>query len=82
MKIRFLTLLLAICLLPCAASGEESAYLSGSDLKSIQPQYEAFLDALADLLIEKGLLTEEVREELDALPAGRLPAKRRLRFNW
>ena len=28
MKIRFLTLLLAICLLPCAASGEESAYLS------------------------------------------------------
>lgn len=62
MKIRFLTLLLAICLLPCAASGEESAYLSGSDLKSIQPQYEAFLDALADLLIEKGLLTEETRE--------------------
>ena len=64
MKKRWLCLLLAACLLaPLAALANDGAYLSGSDLHEIEPQYEAFLDALADLLVSKGLLAEEEREE-------------------
>lgn len=56
-------LLLVLCLsLSFAALGETDAYLSGSDLKALEPAYEAFLNRLADTLIEKGLLPEADRE--------------------
>ena len=64
MKKRLLCLTLVACLLaPLAALANDGAYLSGSDLHQIEPEYEAFLDTLADLLVQKGLLAEEEREE-------------------
>ena len=64
MKKRLLCLLLIACLLaPLAALANDGAYLSGSDLHEIEPEYEAFLSALADLLVQKGLLAEEERED-------------------
>lgn len=64
MKKQLLCLLLTVCLLtPLAACGDESAYLSGDDLRTIEPEYEAFLEKLADVLVAKGLLGEAEREE-------------------
>lgn len=63
MKKRLLCLLVAFCLLPLAALGDESAYLSGDDLRRIEPEYETFLEKLADVLIEKELLAAEEREQ-------------------
>lgn len=64
MRRRLFCLLLIACLLaPLAALANDGAYLSGSDLHEIEPEYEAFLNALADLLVKKGLLAEEEREE-------------------
>ncbi len=64
MKKRLLCLTLVACLLaPLAALANDGAYLSGSDLHQIEPEYEAFLSALADLLVQKGLLAEEERED-------------------
>ena len=64
MKKRLLCLTLVACLLaPLAALANDGAYLSGSDLHQIEPEYEAFLDTLADLLVQKGLLAESEREE-------------------
>jgi hypothetical protein len=59
---RLLALLLSLLLAQAGAGmalGE--AFLSGDDLQSLQPAYEAFLQALADALIEKDLLPETDR---------------------
>lgn len=60
---RGLIVLLALCLLPVSAVSTTDAYLSGEDLKALEPAYEAFLSELADLLIQKGLLLETERED-------------------
>lgn len=60
---KLLVTLLLVCLLPAAALGDANAYLTGADLKALEPAYETFLNALADLLIEKQLLTEPERED-------------------
>lgn len=57
-----LTLLLALCALPVLAD-EGDPLLSVDDLSRVQESYEAFLGDLEALLVEKGLLTEENREE-------------------
>lgn len=50
------------CMLPCMAPAEEGAYLPTEALRALEPQYEAFLEALADTLTARGLLSEAERE--------------------
>lgn len=52
----------ALLLMPCASRATEGAYLSGEDLESLQPAYEAFLDAVADVLIARDLLSPAEEE--------------------
>lgn len=63
MLYRMLCLLLCAALLPAGALAAQGAYLSMEDLQSIQPAYEAFLEELAALLVERGLLAEEDVED-------------------
>lgn len=58
-----LAVLICLCMLPCAALATEGAYLTGDELKALEPAFEAFLEELAGALVEKGLLQEEERED-------------------
>lgn len=63
MKRAICTLLLAALL--GSASGALAAdgpMLTAEDLAKLQPAYEAFLDELEDLIVEKGLLADDQRE--------------------
>ena len=63
MKRAICTLLLAALL--GSASGALAAdgpMLTAEDLAELQPAYEAFLDELEDLIVEKGLLADDQRE--------------------
>lgn len=62
---RILGVLLAACLLlPLHATATESGeLLSQEDLRSLQPAYETFLDALEALLLARGLLAQEDLEQ-------------------
>lgn len=53
---------LSLYLFPAYAD-EGDPLLSVDDLAKVQESYEVFLDQLEDLLVEKGLLDEEDREE-------------------
>lgn len=59
-----LSLLLLLVLLPLAAHAQEmeGAYLSGEDLQRLESPFEDFLEALADILVEKHLLPEADRD--------------------
>ncbi len=61
---RWIVLLLALAFLgACPAAISEEAFLTGEDLSKLQPAYEEFLSALADRLVERGLLLEDDRED-------------------
>jgi len=56
-------LVLFLFLLPaCAWAAEGDPLLSVDDLLSLQGSYEAFLDELEALIVERGLLSQEERE--------------------
>ena len=61
---RIFAALLALCLLlPAFALGAEGDPLLGvDDLLSLEGSYSAFLDELEELLVERGLLSQEDRE--------------------
>ena len=60
---RFLILALLLALLPTAAlCAEGDPLLSIDDLLSLQDSYDAFLDQLEELIVERGLLSPEERE--------------------
>lgn len=59
---RWLAVLVCLCLLPCAAGAMEGAYLTGEEIKALEPSFEAFLSALADTLVTHGILPESERE--------------------
>lgn len=54
--------MLLLALSPIFALAEQGAYLTGEDLRALQPTYEAFLEVLADRLIAHDLLQETERE--------------------
>lgn len=55
-------LILCLCLVPVAASALEGAYLTGEEMRTLEPAFEAFLLEMADMLEEKGLLSPAERE--------------------
>lgn len=60
---RFLMmLLLLVCLHACAFAAEGDPLLSVDDLLSLEDSYDAFLDELEELIVERGLLSPEERE--------------------
>ncbi|MBQ4266171.1 MAG: hypothetical protein IJB85_11720 [Clostridia bacterium] len=60
---RLLIVAMLLLLLPvCALGAEGDPLLSVDDLLSLQDSYDAFLDDLEELIIERGLLTPEERE--------------------
>ena len=60
---RFLILLVLLACLPvCALAAEGDPLLSVDDLLSLEDSYDAFLDDLEELIIERGLLSPEERE--------------------
>lgn len=61
---RWIVALLCLCcfLSPSVAPALEGAYLSTEQLRALEPEYEAFLEALADTLTAQGLLSEAERE--------------------
>ena len=60
---RFLILIMLLALFPaCALGAEGDPLLSVDDLLSLQDSYDAFLDELEELIIERGLLSSEERE--------------------
>ncbi|MBR5301374.1 MAG: hypothetical protein IKU38_00890 [Clostridia bacterium] len=60
---RFLILVMLLALMPvCALGAEGDPLLSVDDLLSLQDSYDAFLDELEELIIERGLLSAEERE--------------------
>ena len=61
--IRLCALCLILFLTPvCALAAEGDPLLSVDDLMALEDSYGAFLDELEDLIIERGLLSEEERE--------------------
>ncbi len=61
---RALYILLALLLLPIPAFAVEGdALLNAEELGRLRGAYEAFLDELEDLIVEKGLLAEDQREQ-------------------
>ncbi|MDR0396755.1 MAG: hypothetical protein LBH66_05595 [Oscillospiraceae bacterium] len=64
--------MLALCLVCAAcwiwpgASALGAAFLPPEALKKLRPDYESFLDSMADTLIEYGLLADEDREKWSA----------------
>ncbi len=63
MKIHLLLLcLLLLCAPACATAAEGDPLLSVDDLLSLQDSYDAFLDELEELIVERGLLFPEERE--------------------
>lgn len=61
--IRHLILILLLALLPaCALAAEGDPLLSVDDLLSLEDSYDAFLDELEELIVERGLLSPEERE--------------------
>lgn len=60
---RVLILIMLLVMLPlCALAAEGDPLLSVDDLLSLQDSYDAFLDALEELIVERGLLSPEERE--------------------
>lgn len=59
---RWLLLILCLFMLPCTGHAMEGAYLTGEDLKALEPAFEAFVEELADVLIARGLLQDTERE--------------------
>ncbi|MBQ7885384.1 MAG: hypothetical protein IJ313_00665 [Clostridia bacterium] len=60
---RFLILALLLALLPvCALGAEGDPLLSVDDLLLLQDSYDAFLDELEELIVERELLSPEERE--------------------
>ncbi|MBP3428848.1 MAG: hypothetical protein J6M47_11415 [Clostridia bacterium] len=60
---RILAALLVLLALPmCALAGEGDPLLSVDDLLALEESYGAFLAELEDLIVERGLLSEEERE--------------------
>ena len=62
-----LTLMLAAA---PALAGEGDALLSPEDLQNLQGSYEAFLNGLEDVLVKRGLLTQEERDTWHAAQMG------------
>ena len=60
---RLLAVLILLLMLPlCALGAEGDPLLSVDDLLSLQDSYDAFLDALEELIVQRGLLSPEERE--------------------
>lgn len=60
---RFLVLAVLLALMPVYAwAAEGDPLLSVDDLLSLQDSYDAFLDELEELIVERGLLSPEERE--------------------
>ena len=62
MKILLLLIMLLALSPVCALGAEGDPLLSVDDLLSLQDSYDAFLDELEELIIERGLLSPEERE--------------------
>ena len=61
--IRLCALCLILFLTPvCTLAAEGDPLLSVDDLMALEDSYSAFLDELEDLIVERGLLSEEERE--------------------
>lgn len=61
---RALYILLALLLLPIPAFAVEGdALLNAEELGQLRDAYESFLDELEDLIVQKGLLAEDQREQ-------------------
>ena len=58
----FIMLMLLACLPVCALAAEGDPLLSVDDLLSLEDSYDAFLDELEELIVERGLLSPEERE--------------------
>ena len=59
----FLILIMLLALTPaCALGAEGDPLLSVDDLLSLESSYDAFLDELEELIVERGLLSPEERE--------------------
>ena len=55
-----------LCLCLCGGASaftETGQYLTPEDLRALAPAYEAFLQQLADVIIERGLISPEERED-------------------
>lgn len=63
MKRILLPLLLCLLLPMTALASEGGALLSADELGSLRESYEAFLDDLEELIVQKGLLSEDQREQ-------------------
>lgn len=61
MKRALIALLLMLCVPLCAMAGEGDPLLSVDDLLSLEDSYEAFLSELEELIVKRGLLSEEER---------------------
>ena len=62
MRRLLMLLVLLACLPACAPAAEGDPLLSVDDLLSLEDSYDAFLDALEELIVERGLLSPEERE--------------------
>ena len=62
MRRLLMMLLLLVCLPACAFAAEGDPLLSVDDLLSLEDSYDAFLDELEELIVERGLLSPEERE--------------------
>ncbi|MGN0776908.1 MAG: hypothetical protein ACI4MM_09570, partial [Candidatus Ventricola sp.] len=60
---RFLMMVVLLACLPvCVLAAEGDPLLSVDDLLSLEDSYDAFLDELEELIVERGLLSPEERE--------------------
>ena len=58
----FILMMMLVMLPACVLAAEGDPLLSVDDLLSLQDSYDAFLDVLEEMIIERGLLSPEERE--------------------
>ena len=58
----FILMMMLVMLPACVLTAEGDPLLSVDDLLSLQDSYDAFLDVLEEMIIERGLLSPEERE--------------------
>ena len=74
---------LPLALFPLSAPAEEgSPLLSVDDLIALEDSYEAFLNELGDLAVQRGLLSEEDRAAWHDAQLGDVFSERRIRLDF
>lgn len=66
---RWILMCLCVCFL-LSGSAFADSMLSAQDLQAVQPEFEIFLEALADVLEQRGLLDADQREDWIAFQLG------------